>query len=330
MSVTLAQLAAFVWTARLGTVHAAAARLNLAQPTVSLRLRELQGRLGRSLFQRDGRVLKLTADGALLVEPAARMLDGAALLEECLSGPPPIAGRVAIGMQETFAIAALSPLLADLGGLYPDLRPELLVETSATLQSALAEGRLDLAFVSDPTPDAHLVQVPLGLQDAVWAASPAFRLDRPVRPKELALLPILATPPGSPMHRQTMAWFATAGEHPARLSLCSSVSVIAHLVRTGVAVAILPRRMVAGALEAGDVVALRSMPPLPPTQVSALYRDEPGSPALVRTIAVLRRAQAVLGAGGFLRQPEAPMGAGGDAAKAPPAAPARRRPRARS
>jgi hypothetical protein len=46
MHITLAQLEAFFWTARLDPVQQAAQQLNLAQPTVSLRLRDLQQQLG--------------------------------------------------------------------------------------------------------------------------------------------------------------------------------------------------------------------------------------------------------------------------------------------
>ena len=45
-NVTLAQLRAFERTARLGGVHAAARYLNLTQPAVSHRIRELEIALG--------------------------------------------------------------------------------------------------------------------------------------------------------------------------------------------------------------------------------------------------------------------------------------------
>ena len=46
MRATLNQLEAFYWIARLGGFHAAATRLNLTQPTVSLRIRGLEEALG--------------------------------------------------------------------------------------------------------------------------------------------------------------------------------------------------------------------------------------------------------------------------------------------
>ena len=54
MRFTLAQLEAFYWIATLGTVRDAARHLNLAQPTVSLRLRDLETAFGAVLFERRG------------------------------------------------------------------------------------------------------------------------------------------------------------------------------------------------------------------------------------------------------------------------------------
>jgi len=52
MRFTLHQLEAFVWTARLGTVHAAARHLHLTQPAISHRIRDLEEELGTQLFDR--------------------------------------------------------------------------------------------------------------------------------------------------------------------------------------------------------------------------------------------------------------------------------------
>src|SRR6201988_1571430 len=57
MRLTLAQLETFFWTAQLGSAQRAAQHLNLAQPTVSLRLKELQEAMGASLLERTSRGL---------------------------------------------------------------------------------------------------------------------------------------------------------------------------------------------------------------------------------------------------------------------------------
>lgn len=63
---TLAQIEAFYWIARLRTFQKAAKQLNLSQPTVSLRVRDLERALGARLFERVGRGIRLSHDGAAL------------------------------------------------------------------------------------------------------------------------------------------------------------------------------------------------------------------------------------------------------------------------
>jgi DNA-binding transcriptional LysR family regulator len=52
MRITLRQIEAFYWTAKLGSIHAAADHLNFSQPAVSARIKELEGALNLELFTR--------------------------------------------------------------------------------------------------------------------------------------------------------------------------------------------------------------------------------------------------------------------------------------
>ena len=97
MRATLNQLEAFYWIARLGGFHAAAARLNLTQPTISLRIRGLEEALGLKLFERAGRLARLTAEGRQLLPQAERIVG---LLEELhlkTALDDPLRGRLRLG-----------------------------------------------------------------------------------------------------------------------------------------------------------------------------------------------------------------------------------------
>lgn len=271
MRITLAQLSAFFWVARLGSVHAAAQQLNIAQPTVSLRLRDLERAVGRPLLARIGRGLRLTPEGRIALGHATLALAEVRRIEELGRGAGEARGVVRIGMQETFALACLAPLLTVLSERYPGLQPELVVSTSEELERAIIARTLDLGFLSNATGDPRLAALPLGVQDATWAAPADWPLPETVRPADLRTVPILSTPHRSPMHRQVMGWFQAAGVEPLRLGLCSSVTVIAHLAASGVAAAFLPRRMIAGALREGQLQALEARPQVEPSRVAAVW-----------------------------------------------------------
>src|ERR1700740_3638987 len=72
----LDHLQAFTEVASLGTFSAAAERLSLTQPAVSLQIGQLEKRLGVRLLERLGRRVTTTAAGQDLLDHAAR-IDGA-------------------------------------------------------------------------------------------------------------------------------------------------------------------------------------------------------------------------------------------------------------
>ena len=69
----LDQLGAFAAVIELGSFSAAAERLQLTQPAVSLQVRQLEKRLGTLLVERVGRRARPTAAGAALLPHAARI-----------------------------------------------------------------------------------------------------------------------------------------------------------------------------------------------------------------------------------------------------------------
>ena len=64
---TFAQLEAFVAICRLGTFRAAAEQIHITQPSISLRIAELEAAIGKALFVKRGRNAVLTQDGMTLL-----------------------------------------------------------------------------------------------------------------------------------------------------------------------------------------------------------------------------------------------------------------------
>src|ERR1700716_2194705 len=71
---TLAQLQSFVLVARLGSVKAAAAALEVTEPAVSVAVAALRKELRAALFVRAGRGIALTAGGRRLAALASEIL----------------------------------------------------------------------------------------------------------------------------------------------------------------------------------------------------------------------------------------------------------------
>jgi DNA-binding transcriptional LysR family regulator len=294
MRFTLAQLEAFYWVARLGSVGRAAVHMNLAQPTVSLRLRELERALDMRLFDRLGRTIRVADEGLALLEHATVILGEASRIREQAGGEERLAGILSIGVTETFALVCLPRLLERLGHRHPTLRPELIVATSSELEHELRQRRIDIAFVINPSPDPGLQLLALGIQETCWAAARRLGLPSFVRPADLRDLPILSNSPPSPMHRQIMSWFQAAGMEPLRLSICNSVTVIRDLVCEGIAVGLLPRKMIDAEIAAERIQVLHTRPPHEPARLHAAYRAGEGSRAIRTTIDAAREILGVV------------------------------------
>ena len=272
MRFTIAQLEAFFWTAQLGSLSKAASHLHMAQPTISLRLRDLEKALDVPLFQKSGRGLSLTAEGIALFPRAGALLEEADRIR-LQTDPAAISGSIRVGFAEGFAVTCLPKLLEIVRQDYPLLKPEYVVSISYELERELNDHRMDLAVLVNPTGRHGMRLLPLGVQDTAWVASVAWGLGPVVRPVDLHRLPIVSNPPRSAMFRQIKDWFATAGLEPQRLDVCSSVAVIGHLVLSGAALGVLPAKMMETEALAGRVHVLRPSPEINHGRVYASYAD---------------------------------------------------------
>jgi DNA-binding transcriptional LysR family regulator len=286
MRLTLAQLETFYWTAELGSAQRAAQHLNLAQPTVSLRLKELRDAMGTDVLERTGRGLVMTAEGrALLPRVTAIMAELRAIGEQ--DPARAIVGPIRVGLAEGFAVSCLPALLAGLLEEHPGLQPEWVVSTSTTLETELLKDRIDIAVLLNPLGDEKLSLRPLGLQPTTWVVPTAWGWNGPIEPKDLWSRPIISNPPPAAMHRQITAWFATAGLAPARVSVCTSVAVIAELVASGIGAGLLPVKMVERFVAGGAMRAVAALPAVENGRLFVCLRqglEDPRAGAVARTV----------------------------------------------
>jgi DNA-binding transcriptional LysR family regulator len=289
VKITLAQLEALVWVTRLGTVQEAAQRLNLAQPTVSLRLRDLGEALGKSLFYRDGRRLIPTIDARGIFDSACLILDEANKIVRTSRGQDDFNGIVRFGLSEAIAFAGLPSLMTDLARRYPNLRLEVAIRSnSVDLQHDLYEKNLDLALGIDLYEDDRVCVMPLGIQKAAWVASSRHDLPSLVCPSDILHLPIITNPRPSPMYRQSINWFHSAEMRPREISVSNSISAIARLVKAGIGIAVLPPKLVEADVENGSLVVLRCSPEIDHSHMAIAYRVNDWRPAIEAVVEVVR------------------------------------------
>ena len=145
----LIHLEALIEIAQQGSFQAAADRLGVAQPTISMRVRDLESALGGPLFDRSGHRAMLTERGREALRYARQMV-GLARELHGVSATEEAAGVVRIGAADTFALQQLPGLLAELERRYPRLRVDLTIDHSVRLSRILRREGIDLAFLTMP------------------------------------------------------------------------------------------------------------------------------------------------------------------------------------
>lgn len=210
---SLDRLRTLVSIADLGSFAAAARRLHLAPPTVSLHISELETQVGALLLIRKRGSVLPTGIGATLVERARLLLNQSdAMLEDV--------GRQVLGKSGQVRLSASTPVIADLlpGVLrnlaidHPGIDVHLAVHTSADAMAMVAHGSLDIAVVALPQPKMHDVVVRAWRRDPVMALVPAS-WKRPARatPAWLATKPLILNDSRTRLSQITNEWFAAAG-----------------------------------------------------------------------------------------------------------------------
>lgn len=283
---SIGQLEAFRWTAELGSVQKAADRLHVTQPSLSLRLKQLDAEVETPLFERHGRGLRLTRHGQTFLSRTRIVLDAYEDLKRS-SGVPEISGTLRIGVAEGFAVACMASLIPALQSNFPLLRPEWTIATSAGLEQHLADGELDAAILVEPIGLGEVRLFALGSQTNSWAVSTAAFPDITPGAADLAKLTIITTPPPTAMYRATLGWFAEGKITPEKICLCSSLNAALQLVAAGLGAGIFPAKMIEAYPKMEALRTLKTDPALREGRVFVADRvtsDEGRTQALIRVI----------------------------------------------
>jgi DNA-binding transcriptional LysR family regulator len=293
LKLTLAQLEALFWVARLGSVRAAAARLSLTQPALSLRIKDLEAAVGARLLNRDSYRATLTTLGVEVSQQAQRMLELAARIGERDPADDDIRGLIRMGATDTYATRYLPALLVDIETHFPQASVELVVEYSVNLYQKLLAGDLDVAVISGPTLSPLLAFERLLDLPHYWVGSPR-RLGtmKHATPAALAKVPIFTHPAPSLLYETIQAWFASADLVPLHLSTCTSLYISKALTVEGVGVSLLPKEIIEPEIQRGALRVLPGRPAIPRFPMYISNRRDPPPARLRRFVERIRASVA--------------------------------------
>ncbi|SAI68907.1 LysR family transcriptional regulator [Bordetella ansorpii] len=191
-----------------------------------------------SLFVREGRRLRLSPAGRVLLGYADRMLDLAKEAAHAVQTDGP-SGTLRLGAMESTAAVRLPEPLGLFHERHPDVALELYSADPRELINDVLQAKLDAALIADPVSDRRLESQVIYDEELVIVAEakhPAIQSAKDVPSRTL-----LAFHPGCPHRKRLEDWFARGHVSPERIVEVGSYHLILGCVAVGMGVALVPR-----------------------------------------------------------------------------------------
>jgi len=281
-------LETLVVLARVRSFRETAQVLNATQAAISQRIASLEDELGTELVDRTSRRLLLTPTGERVASQAQRILQLERELVMSTRPEAPPAGRVRIGTIESVVHTWLSPLIRMLADRFPQVNPDITVDTSRNLQDQFRLRKLDLMIQNDPYAESvgntDYRVTPLCEFPVRWVARPDLvPKGGAVAIEDLERVPVLTFSKTSSPQAHVRALFIDRDVEP-RVCSFPSVESIIQLVGDGYGIAAIPPVFVREQLLRGALQVCEG-PALPPLVITVM--SERGANSAVRATQAL-------------------------------------------
>ncbi|HMK67904.1 MAG TPA: LysR family transcriptional regulator [Stellaceae bacterium] len=278
-SLNLDQLRALTEVVALGSFSAAARRLNLTQPAISLQIRELEARWGLQLIERVGKSARATAPGRELIEHARRIAQDCDAAEAAMRAlRDGWLGRVRIGATLTALMYDLPPILRQIRIDHPKIDLAITNLPTRDMVESLILGEIELGLATLPVKSSVLTVTPLRPQLCV-AILPRSTANIPaeITPQYAARQPLVLEHARGALYPRIMAWLASYLPLPRPPMEVGIVEAAKQAVASGLGMSIVPDISVA--THDPNIVVRPLRPAIPCTLGLIARRVKPSEPA---------------------------------------------------
>ncbi|MCA6123680.1 LysR family transcriptional regulator [Bradyrhizobium sp. WSM 1704] len=287
-NLNLGYLESFRAVIAMGSFSAAAERLQLSQPAVSLQVRQLERSLNATLIERVGRKARPTAAGAALLAHAEQIDAAVTSAVDAVAQQTSGTGRVRLGTGATACIFLLPPVLKALRTALPSLEITVTTGNTAEIAKAVEDNTLDIALVTMPVSGRSFEITPVLDDEFVLIAPRDLPLPARITPAVLATKPVLLFEPGGNTRRTADEWLARGGVSLKPLMSLGSVEAIKEMVRAGLGCAVLPGMAVPAQPKQRDLVVRSLSPKLYRRLAVVIRRDKRLDRGLRQTLSALK------------------------------------------
>jgi LysR family transcriptional regulator, nitrogen assimilation regulatory protein len=262
----LRQLRYFIAIVEQGSFSKAAETLHIAQPALSLHVRNMEAELGAALLFRRPQGVVATEAGKVLLHHARIVISQLWIAQEEIKGQQTEpSGEVSLGLPGTISQILSVPLMIEARKQYPKVKLRIAEAMSGFVLDWMRNDQVDLAIVYVPVSEKGVTSPPV-LTEELWLLGPAAETSHP--PSEsasfsaAAQLPLILPSPNRGLR------ILLEKEAAARsLILNTTIEMdsyvnIKELVEQGLGYSILPFNSIALDVERGRISAMRIVDPM--------------------------------------------------------------------
>ncbi|MEM9635055.1 MAG: LysR substrate-binding domain-containing protein [Pseudomonadota bacterium] len=261
------QLRYFLEIVEHGSLTRASEHLNVAQPALSLHLKNMEEQLGTRLLNRSRTGVTPTEAGNLLVLRARAILNDLARTEDDIRNlETDPTGIVHIGIPGTISGMIALPLIMAARERYPRITINIAEAMSGFIADWLSEGRVDIALLYSRSQEDGIVSELLLEEELVVLWQDEADAPQEMDLSDLEGIPLVLPSPPHGLRHLVDRKLGAIGLEPTIAIEIDSYSNIKRLVAAGVGASILPRYAVQDELEAGQLRVSRISAP-------GLWRD---------------------------------------------------------
>lgn len=268
-----------------GGFTAAARASHVAQPAVSLAVRELEAEVGAPLLVRSRAGVRLTPAGEALVPPARQALrdvERAAAAVAAVMGL--VAGRLDLTTLPTLAADPVSEIVGRFRHNHPGVTVRLAAPSDpGQLADDVRSGAAEVGVTEEGPANRGLSEVHL-LDQELLAVSPGGAPTSPVRIDRLASTPLVLTGAGSSLREVVTSAFERAGVAPMIAVETAQREALIPLVLAGAGTTFLPTSLARAAGALGATV--RPTAPRLRRIIVLVHRPDALGPAAQRFVAL--------------------------------------------
>jgi len=262
-----------------GNISKAAQKLHIAQPAVSLAIKELEADYGCVLFERLSRRLYITEKGKTLLIDVNRIIEDYDLMEAHLRQSVP-ASILRIGMGVASSYGRFIETMQWIKQTHPDWDVRVSIHITPVIQQMLIDHEIDVGIIEGQANSSQLVSKPLYAEEIVLLGSRDCELSS-IRVDELPSLSMILRETES-MSRIILD--EMMAQHGIRLNVSwssSSIEIILRAVAAGLGYTLLPIGIAREEIKRGDlkIIGLEGIQ-LRRSVSQVLHRDKAMTPPI--------------------------------------------------